>query len=923
MKVTKLFAYFLFVLTIIISSSFCQLQEAKAYPAINTCDTSGCHLTVRNNEDSVSEAGSLRNAIQTACSTNGDDLISFAQYSIDTPDTPVIILSMAGPIVVPLRCNGKIEIAGRSDAIEVVFDASRTNPTSGVSYFPRSSTPVLEPSVSGRNDLCAIYINSNNNSLHHFTIKGAPFGVCVYGNGNQVSDNNIGVMRNGAAAANQVGVYVSGSNNLVLKNNIASNTSHGIVLKGSQNTLQQNNLGVSPADLSIARGNAGSAIRLITGAALNLIGGDSVLNGNMIRHNGAGGVVLENGAGTGNKISHNRFAKNTGLAIDLKANGVSLPTAGETGPNNMISMPTDVQVVPMRTEAPWDTYIFRGRAPANFFIEVYLVDDADGTDILQQLAGQSYGEGDYLLTSQRVVPARDGKFSILISSSLLDLHKKVSAIIRDGAGNTSEFSAALELKNIPNPQYPNCGNSRIDEGETCDDGGIVGGDGCSSICSVETGFVCEGTPSVCHPEVSLCGNGELDTGEACDDANRSADDGCAGDCTVEPGWGCTRVLGERSICTRHNPEDACGNGHVDAGEECDDSSNSCCDMSNCHFASSATSCDDHNASTTPDHCDGHGVCTGTPTANPLGNPSTLTADATGPTRIRVTFTDNSEGETGFALERADGACSATSTFVHQATLPPAAGTGSVITYNDDSVQPGRTYCYRVRAINPTGHSEYSNTDDATTPTVSTLCGNGHPDTGEACDDSNTANGDGCSNSCQVETGYTCSGTPSVCRRTDQNAPPSGLTATATGPTQVRVTFIDNTNNETGFGIDRADGECRPDSVFTQIGIAPSLEGVGGTVVVIDNTVQPGQTYCYRARALTPTGSTSPSNAASATTPNPAITPNPPGTIGDGLEGGACSLHQMDRATSITHVWVALTFFMGTFLMLGIRKKKSY
>ncbi len=43
------------------------------------------------------------------------------------------------------------------------------------------------------------------------------------------------------------------------------------------------------------------------------------------------------------------------------------------------------------------------------------------------------------------------------------------------------------------------------------------------------------------------------------------------------------------------------------------------------------------------------------------------------------------------------------------------------------------------------------------------CGNGDPDTGETCDDSNTAPGDGCSATCTVESGYDC-GTdfPSVC-----------------------------------------------------------------------------------------------------------------------------------------------------------------
>ena len=43
-----------------------------------------------------------------------------------------------------------------------------------------------------------------------------------------------------------------------------------------------------------------------------------------------------------------------------------------------------------------------------------------------------------------------------------------------------------------------------------------------------------------------------------------------------------------------------------------------------------------------------------------------------------------------------------------------------------------------------------------------ICGNGIINTGEACDDGNTASGDGCSSTCSVELGYSCVGQPSDC-----------------------------------------------------------------------------------------------------------------------------------------------------------------
>ncbi len=43
-----------------------------------------------------------------------------------------------------------------------------------------------------------------------------------------------------------------------------------------------------------------------------------------------------------------------------------------------------------------------------------------------------------------------------------------------------------------------------------------------------------------------------------------------------------------------------------------------------------------------------------------------------------------------------------------------------------------------------------------------ICGDGNIDDGEVCDDSDQQSGDGCSSSCQIESGWTCSGQPSVC-----------------------------------------------------------------------------------------------------------------------------------------------------------------
>lgn len=44
---------------------------------------------------------------------------------------------------------------------------------------------------------------------------------------------------------------------------------------------------------------------------------------------------------------------------------------------------------------------------------------------------------------------------------------------------------------------PVCGDEMVSETEGCDDGNLTPGDGCSDTCAVESGWTCEGEPSIC------------------------------------------------------------------------------------------------------------------------------------------------------------------------------------------------------------------------------------------------------------------------------------------------------------------------------------------------------------------------------------------------------------------------------------------
>jgi cysteine-rich repeat protein len=129
----------------------------------------------------------------------------------------------------------------------------------------------------------------------------------------------------------------------------------------------------------------------------------------------------------------------------------------------------------------------------------------------------------------------------------------------DGCSSTCSIESGYTCSGTPSVCVTTCGDGIVAGAEQCDDANTAGGDGCTGACSVEIGHTCTGSPSVC---VTICGDGIVAGAEQCDDSNTTSNDGCAASCTVESGYTCS---GSPSVCAT-----TCGDGIQAGAEGCDD-----------------------------------------------------------------------------------------------------------------------------------------------------------------------------------------------------------------------------------------------------------------------------------------------------------------------------------------------------------------
>ena len=317
---------------------------------------------------------------------------------------------------------------------------------------------------------------------------------------------------------------------------------------------------------------------------------------------------------------------------------------------------------------------------------------------------------------------------------------------------------------------------------------------------------------------------------------------------------------------------------------------------------------------------------------PPSAPTGLSATAISSSRIDLGWTASTDnvGVAGYRVERCQGAgCT------NFAQVAPPTGT----TYSDTGLSPSTTYRYQVRAVDAAGNlSPYSVIATATTPAATDTTPPSAPtglaatavsasridlnwtaatdNVGVAGYQVERCQGTNCTNFAQVgtptATTYSSTGLQAntsyrfrvravdaagnlspysaivtgrtLANDTTRPTAPTGLTATAVGPTGINVGWTASTDNVgvTGYRVERCQGGgC---TNFAQIA-TPTATTYG------DTGLAPSTTYRYRVRAVDAAGNLSTYSTA-ATTTTPAVLDTTPPTDPTGLTATAAGSSQV-------------------------------
>ncbi len=470
-------------------SEVAALTEPAPTPAPTT-------FTVTNTNDSG--AGSLRQAILDANNTPGVQTINFSLSEGAQTITPATALPDINDAVIidattQPGYNGTplIELNGSSagtSAFGLKVMATAANSTikgliinrfarAGIQLFGGGHTiqgnyiGTTSAGTAAANNRDGIDLQDGANTLIGGTATGQgnvisgntgdgtqPFpngsGILIFSATNTlIQGNRLGVGVNGTnAVPNGYGILTSGSGSTIggtaagTANIISGNYNTGITLSGTGatgNLVQGNFIGT---DATGANQNVPNpvGISIEQGASNNTIGGTTTGAGNVIAYNlrTAQSGVDVTGAGTGNAILSNSIYGN-GSGIDLKADGVTPNDAGDsdTGPNNL-------QNFPVLSSASFSNNVISIQGTLNstpnttFRVEFFGNPNCDSS---------GNGEGQFNRGAQNVTTDGNGNASFTQNATVISGGGVITATATDPNGNTSEFSACLQVTS-PLPQ---------------------------------------------------------------------------------------------------------------------------------------------------------------------------------------------------------------------------------------------------------------------------------------------------------------------------------------------------------------------------------------------------------------------------------------------------------------------------------------
>jgi uncharacterized protein (TIGR02145 family) len=181
-------------------------------------------------------------------------------------------------------------------------------------------------------------------------------------------------------------------------------------------------------------------------------------------------------------------------------------------------------------------------------------------------------------------------------------------------------------------------------------------------------------------------------------------------------------------------------------------------------------------------------------------PTNLAADPESSTQITLSWTDNSDNEVGFKIERSPNG---NTDWAEIAIVDM-----NVTNFQNNNLDPNTSYCYRVRSFNAGGNSGYSNTARTTTSPDESII----------------------------------------------PVPPGNPAAEAISTSQINLFWEDNSQNEAGFKIERSTDNINWDVIGT----------VGPNETVFQDTgLEFYGPYFYRIRSFNAAGDSDPTNTVEA------------------------------------------------------------